>query len=164
MTEGMRFKDHTVTQVLVGLYRIGVVGLADAVRAAEASRLEDRQPIVDLMFDHLATRNYIPERLSEEYRTALWREYLRHRGEDFSAFFSAAPVTVRGRPGPERDEFVELVRSVFAGLELRPAIEFEDECVEELEPELEIRGEIVARGALGRRALDSAVRHSLSDW
>jgi hypothetical protein len=160
----MRFKDHSVSQVLVGLHRIGIVGLADAIRAAEVSGLEEREPIVDLMSDHLATRNYIPERMSEEYRTALWREYLRHRGEDFSAFCSEAPVTLRGPSGPERDQFVELVNSVFASLELLPVIEFDPEHEEGQIPQLEIRGEIVARGPQNRRSLERSVRESLSDW
>lgn len=160
----MKCKDYSVSQVLVGLHRVGIVGLYDAIGAAEASGLEDREAIVDFMLDSLAAKNYIPDRQSEAYRIALWREYLRHRGERFSDFFSAAPVTVRGAPGPDRDEFVEMVRAVFSVLELRPIVTFEDEGVQGSGPELEIRDEIVVRGALSRRAMEKAVRHSLSDW
>ena len=160
----MNCRDYSVTQVLVGLHKIGIVGLADAVRAAEAADLDDRETIVDLMLDALAASNYIPDRQAEPYRVALWREYLRHRGGPYSAFFSRAPVTVRGGPGSERDRFVELVRSVFAKLELKPVIAFESECAEGPWPQLEIHGEIVARGAHSPQTLETAVRRSLSDW
>ena len=34
--------------------------------------------------------------LGKEYRRAVWREYLRHRGEDYWEFLSEIPVVVRG--------------------------------------------------------------------
>jgi len=160
----MRFKDYSVTQVLVGLHRVGVVGLRDAVKTAAASGLVEREQLVDLMMQELTANNYIPDRQSEAYRTALWRECLRHRGEDFSAYFSPVEVTVRGAPGEERDRFAELVRAVFAGLELRPVIAFEAEAGEGPGPQLVIGGEIVARGKHDRRRLDATVRRTLSDW
>ena len=160
----MKCKDYSVKQILVDLHRVGVVDLSEAIRSAEASGLEDREAIVDHMLDGLAVKNYIPDRNAENYRTALWREWLRHCGMDFSAYFSEAPVTVRGRPGAERDRFVELVVLAFATLELRPAISFDSETREGSGPQLEIHGEIIARRAHSQRALEAAIRHSLSDW
>ncbi len=39
----MKFRDSSVTQVLVGLHRVGIVGLADAISAAESSGSADRE-------------------------------------------------------------------------------------------------------------------------
>ena len=161
--EAMCFKDHSVSQVLVGLHRIGIVGLADATRAAETSGFEDREPIVDLMFDQLATRNYIPERQSEAYRTALWREYLRHRGENISEFFSEIPVTVRGGTDEERDHLVRMTTTTLAEHELRPSLAVAPGPEENAELVLEINGEEVTRGLPTLNGLKRSVRHRLSD-
>ncbi len=50
----MKFKDHSVKQILVGLHKIGIVGLSDAIMASESSGLKEREAIVDLMLDTLA--------------------------------------------------------------------------------------------------------------
>ena len=92
-----------VTPVLVGLNRIGIVGLPDALKKAKASGLTDRERVVDLLFETLTAHNYVPEGQQEDFRTALWREYLRHAGEDPSEFYSEIEVTVRGQADPERD-------------------------------------------------------------
>ncbi len=164
MTEGMRFADHSVTQILVGLHRVGVVGLRDALKLAEASGLDDREQLVDHMLGQLAGDNYIPDTQVETFRIALWRELLRHRGEDCSPFFSPLEVTVRGRPGEERDRFTELVRSVLAGFELRAVVTHEDHPGEGPSPQLLVGGDVVARGQQDRRRLEGAVRRSLTDW
>jgi len=160
----MKCRDYSVTQILVGLHRVGVVGLRDALKLVEASGLDDREQLVDLMVGELAGDNYIPDGQVEAFRVALWRELLRHRGEDFSPFFEPVAVTVRGRPGEERDRFAELVRSVLAAFELRAEVTFEDHPGDGPSPQLLIGGEIVARGPHDRRRLEGAVRRSLTDW
>ena len=83
-----------VTQVLVGLHRVGVVGLDDALKRAEASGLEDREAKIDLMVEELKSDNFMPPGQTAAFRRALWREYLRRRNEDFSDYLSEAEVTV----------------------------------------------------------------------
>lgn len=160
----MRCKDYSVRQILIGLDRIGIVGLADAIEAAESSGLEDRAALVELMLEALRPRNYIPDDQIERYRPALWRELLRHRGQDFRALFSEIPVTVYGEPGLDRDRFVEAVVAALALFELRPAVGFAPPREGEPNPQLVIRGEVVARGAQSRRSMENAVRRTLSDW
>jgi len=159
-----RCKDYSVTQILVGLYRVGVVGLQDSLKRAAASGLTDREQVVDLLVQELAAKNYVPDRQVEAFRIALWREYLRHRGLDFRAFFSKVEITVRGAPGEARDRFVELVRTALAEHELEPVVTFEDEAGGDPGPQLVVRGEVVARGELSPRSVRLAVRKSLSDW
>jgi len=71
-----------VTQVLVGLRRIGIVGLRESLKEVEACGATDRDKVVDLMLSTLSRLNYIPPHVEDDYRHALWREYMRHRGED----------------------------------------------------------------------------------
>lgn len=160
----MKFRDHSVTQVLVGLHRVGMVGLHDALEAADASGLEGREALVDLVARELAANNYVPDGQAEAFRTAVWRELLRHRGQDCSAFFSPVEVTVRGAPGPVRERFVDMLRSALAELELRPVVAFEDPVGEGPSPQLLIRSEVVSRGLPTPQNLRQALRKTLSDW
>ena len=160
----MRFKDYTVAQVLVGLHRIGIVGLHEALRKAEETGVTGRDAIVDRAMAHLSRHNYIPDAQVDNYRIAVWREYLRGRGEDFSGFYSEVPVTVRGEAGDERDRFIGLVRGVLAELELRPMLTVTPAVRGETNPQLDIGGATIVRGMPSYRALKQAVRQSLSDW
>jgi len=160
----MKFKDYSVTQILVGLHRIGVVGLHDALRKAEEAGVTGRDAIVDRAMAQLGRQNYIPDALVEGYRIAVWREYLRGKGEDFSSFYSEVPVAVRGNPGEERDRFVEMVRSVLAEFELRPVVTLAPAVDDGPNPQLGIGGETIVRGMPSRQQLKLAVRQSMSDW
>jgi hypothetical protein len=160
----MRCKDYSVRQILIGLDRIGIVGLFDALQAAETSGLEDREALVDVMLEVLRPRNYIPDEQVEHYRVALWRELLRHRGQDFRALYSEIPATVCGQPGPDRERFEEAAVAALAVFELRPAFSFDPPREEGPNPQLIIGGEVIAHGPQSRRSMENAVRRSLSDW
>jgi hypothetical protein len=150
--------------MMVGLHRVGVVGLRKALEQADASGLGSRDDIVDLMMELLAVDNYIPDRQKDEYRLALWREFLRYRGEEFRDFFSQVAVTVRGEPGAERDRLVKAAEHAFASFELKPVFLFEPP--EEGGPrfELLIGQHSVVQGSPSGEHLKSAVRKSLSHW
>jgi hypothetical protein len=160
----MKCKDYSIRQVLIGLHRVGIVGLNDAIRLAETADLEDQEAIVDFILASLKSQNYIPDEQLAEYRRSLWREYLRHHGEDFSELYTEVAVTVCGEPGEGRDRFVELTRSAMALFELRPVIGFAPPGEEGPNPQLIIGGDVVTRGPQTLRALEGAVRKSLSDW
>lgn len=162
MTEGMRFRDHSVTQVMVGLHRVGFVGLREIFEEATRSGLQGREELVDVIVARLAEKNYVPAPDSPDLRDAMWREYLRYRGRDFSPFFSKVDIIVRGEPGDERDRFVGLVRDALAELELQPVVTFEPPAGPS--PQLVIRGEVVASGTQTRRGMYAALRRTLSGW
>jgi len=153
-----------VTQILVGLHRVGVVGLQQALREVDGAGLTTRDEVVDLLLDRLTGDNFILEHQDEAYRVALWREVLRRRGEDFREFFSEVEVTVRGEPGGERDAFVGLVESVFGDFELRPVITYAEPSDEGRRLELVANGQVIGHGLQGRNSLKKAVRLSFSDW
>jgi len=159
----MRCGSYAVSQVLVGLHRVGLVGLRQACAKVAGAGLTEREEIVDFLLAELAADNFMPEAQREDYRLALWREYLRFAGEDFSEFFSEIEVTLRGEVGEERDRLAGLCTSVFADFELRPVIELEVSD-EGPHPQLVIGGTTVARGLPSRKALKSIIRQRLSDW
>lgn len=151
-----------VSQVLVGLDRVGVVGLRRAFERAEESQLDDPERLLDLLMAALAADNFIPEPTAGEYRRAIWREYLRHRGEQFDEFLSRVPVTVAGAPGVERDRLVERLTAALARHELEPVIAFR--CAETGRLEVLIGEHTVIDGGVTRERLELAIRQSLSDW
>jgi len=161
MTVPMHFEDKSVTPIRVGLNQIGIVGLHDALKKTDDLDADDRETAVDRMMEHLGPLNYMHERQLEAYRTALWREFLRHRGRDFAAWYSEIPVTVRGAAGDARDRFVALVTAVLAGHELRPVVTFAEGGPR---PELVIRDELVATGEHNRASLEKALRRTFSHW
>ena len=154
-----------VTQVLVGLDRIGIVGLPEALKKADASGLGEREGVVDLLVETLSAGNFFPEAQRDKLRTALWREYLRHQGGDPSPFYSEIDVTVRGTAGEERDRFVQALREVLAGFDLRPIVHLAPESEEGENPQLAIAGDTVIQGTPPNRwSFESAIRRSFSGW
>jgi len=160
----MRAKEYSVTQVLIGTHRVGLVGLRGCLQMVGRSDLEDKDAIIGLMMEELSRSNFIPETRAEEYRAAVWREYLRSRGEDFSEFYSELPVVLRGGSDEERDRLDRMITSALAKHELRPAMTVVRAAEEDLELVLEIDGEVVVRGLPTLDGLRKAVRHRLSDW
>jgi hypothetical protein len=160
----MRCGSYAVSQVLVGLHRVGLVGLRKACAKVTDACLSEREEIVDLLLAELAADNYIPEGQREGYRTALWREYLRSVGEDFSEFFSEIEITLHGEDTEDRDRLGDLCASVLAEFELRPVVEIEDAAGEGPFPQLVIGDSVVASGLPSRKALRSIIRQRLSDW
>jgi hypothetical protein len=160
----MGCKTFGVSQVLVGLHRVGVVGLRKAIQEVEGARIADREQILDILIESLRKENYLPDSQVVDFRTALWREVLRYRGEDFSEYFSQVEVTVRGEAGEDRDRFVDLLRSVFADFELRPVFIFAERADDGVHPLLAAGDQIIVRGLQTRANLKSAVRKSFSDW
>jgi len=150
--------------ILVGLHRVGLVGLRAALEKVDRAGLEDRDAIVDLLIETLAVDNYLPESQLEPFRVAIWREYLRRKGEDIRPFYSEIEVTVAGEPGGARDEFVGMMRSVFGDFELKPIVAFARAGEGGPDPRLVINDEIIVRGLQSRRSFKSAVHKSISDW
>lgn len=159
----MKCKDPSVVQVLVGTSRVGIVGLRQALKEAEQAGLAGREEIVEFLLQGLEPDNYIPDPKNPLYRTALWREYLRHRGEDFSDFFSEVAVTVRADEGQGRDSFVKMLASVLAEFELEPVIDMEPAAAGSA-LQMVIRGEVIVEGYPRRQDLKTALHKSVSDW
>lgn len=160
----MKIRMRSVSQVLLGLDRIGLVGLERTFQEADESRLTEREELVSLMMEALSKQNYIPSASHDKYRHALWREYLRHRGEDIRDLYSEIEVVIRSEPGPELDRFLETVVEVFAKYELKPVIELEPPDPLGPNPQLRIREKLVVAGTTDPERIGRAVGRQISDW
>jgi hypothetical protein len=160
----MKFKDRSAVQVLVGLQQVGLVGLREALRQVAASGIVERELIVDRLIEILEDDNYIRNRHDDLLRTALWREYLRSAGEEFSEFYSEIPVIVRGGACEERDHFLETIRSVFGEHELKPVFTLEPAGGKGPNPQLVVNEETIVRGYQKRQDLKTAIGKSISGW
>ena len=94
----------------------------------------------------------------------LWREYLRFKGRGFSDFLSEVAVTIRGKPGDERDEFVVMVRTILRELELKPVVTFAPADRGGPNPQLVINDETIVRGFPHRDRFKTAIVKSTSHW
>jgi hypothetical protein len=150
-----------VVQVLIGLQRIGLAGLWEVIKEAESSEVTESEALLDLMMESLADLNYIPDSHEREYRQAVWREYLRSRGEDYGEFLSEIQVVVRGE-APE--EFIGDLEAVFAEHDLMPVVSPEPAVSDTPSPELVIDGATVTAGPTSRQALKRAIQKQISDW
>lgn len=153
-----------VTQILVGLRRIGIVGLRESLKRVDSAGATEHEEVVDLMLGTLARMNYIPAHVEDDYRQALWREYMRHLGEDIRDLYSEIEVVVRGEPGDEMDSFLRALRLAFGEHELKPAVQMEPPDPDGLNPQLLIENEVVLSGATRNRDVDRAIRAQISDW
>ena len=78
--------------------------------------------------------------------------------------FTVAPVTLRATSADQGLPLAELLDAVLAEMELRAAWTEEPLTAGEEGPQLEIAGEIVARGRVSREHLRQSVRRSITDW
>jgi hypothetical protein len=154
----------TVNTLLVGLHRIGIVGIREALMEVDDAGLDEQKEVVDRLVEILLPANYVPDPDDEGFRRALWREFLRYKNEDFSDFLSQIDITVLGAAGEEREKFLEALESVLHELELEPVVEFGPPAEEGPNPQLIIDGEVVARGFRDRQRLRQSVHRSISDW
>lgn len=159
----MAIRRLSTDTVLVGLRRVGLVGLREALRKVNEEPRPAPDAAVDRLLEILRLRNYIPEDHEPAYRRALGRELLRSRGEDFGALLEAIPVTLRGADGGERRRLQEDLAAVLEELELRPVLALEPPGPGP-NPQVLIGGEIVQRGPASRPQLRAAVERTLTDW
>ena len=70
-----------ITQLRIGKYYFGIVGLFDAIsNVAETNGGEPDEVIAGALFDKLSETNYLPENAKELYKQAFLKEYQKQRG------------------------------------------------------------------------------------
>jgi hypothetical protein len=140
------------------------VGLQESLKQVEKSGVTERDEVVEVMLSTLWEMNYIPSHVLDEYRDALWREYMRHNGEDIRDLYSIIDVAVRGEQGPELERFMRALRIAFGEHELKPAVTLEPPDPSGRNPQMLIDGEVVLAGTAREREVEKAVRAQISDW
>lgn len=177
-----------VSQILVGLHRVGMVGLSEALRSVDTADPGRREEILDQLVDQLRAENFIPASELEPYRRAIWRELLRLHGQDLSDWFSEVEVMVHAEPGDDRDRLEQLLRAVLAELELAPVFtrpllskdidegvvsgteedddgnDDHDDDAARARPVVDLGGVRIVVDQLEHARLLSQVRATLSDW
>jgi hypothetical protein len=153
----------TSDTILVGLRRVGLVGLREALRKVNEEPRPAGDAALDRLLEILRRRNYIPEEHEPAYRRALGRELLRSRGQEFRALLEEIPVTLRGTDGEERLRLQEDLAAVLEEMDLRPILALEPPGPGPT-PQVLIGGEIVQRGPASRPQLRAAVARTLTDW
>lgn len=151
-------------KILVGLHLVGLAGLRDGFLKADRSDLSGQDELQELLLATVAVDNYIPSGSEALYRRALWREYLRYRGDDFSDFFSEIEIGITGNAGSDRDRFLEMTRVVFRHLELTALIAFLPPVADAVNPQLWISGEPIVVGHLSQEKFKTAIHRTISDW
>ena len=155
---------RSVPQVLIGLDRVGLVGLEQAFEKADESGLKEPEELVALLMEALSGPNYIPGASENEYRKTVWREYLRHRGEDIRNLYPEIEVVVRGEAGEDRDRIVGALTTILAEHELKPSFRYEPPDPDGVNPQVSIAERVVVRGAQSESAIRKAVRAQMDDW
>ena len=153
-----------MAQVLVGLHRIGIVGLREAFEQARDSGLEDRQALVELMMTALSGHNFVPDTLREAFPEAVWREYVRQQGGDIRDLLSLIPVTIAGEPGDAAEALARDLTRVLAEFELRPEITWEPPAPGLRGFAISIADRPITTGRPGFGQLRHAVQRQISDW
>jgi len=153
-----------VSQIMVGLRVVGIVGLEEALRVTRDEAPEGREDTVERLLELVSASNYVPAPPPADYRDALWREYRRQLGEDIRELYSPLDVVVLGPPDRDREMFVEMLRSILAEYELRPAIAYGPPDGDGPYPRLLIDGETVARGLKARHVFKQRIRKRISYW
>jgi len=153
-----------VSKILIGLDRVGIVGLEAACEQAAASGREGREEIVALLLAAIGRANYVPPVSEEDYRKALWREYLRHRGEDIRHLYSEIEVVLGADEAEERERLAAVVTAALAEHELQPLWRHEAPDPSRPAPQVAIAGQPVAAGPLSDAALRRAIKARMDDW
>ena len=73
-----------ITQIRVGQKLIGLTGLEEIFQALKDSP-ESPEDLQEELLRRVAAKNYLPASLRPDYRSALWREFRRFRGEAVDA-------------------------------------------------------------------------------
>ena len=67
----------TSRTIRIGTTSIGLIGLDIAINEAAADNLSEAEAM-DVLYQAIKKKNYIPTTMEEEYKLALFREYVRH--------------------------------------------------------------------------------------
>jgi len=67
--------------VLVGNTQVGLIGLKEIFEELKGRKDKPEPVIKDLLVEKAAKKNYIPDSIKEEYRKALFREFMKFFGE-----------------------------------------------------------------------------------
>ena len=148
--------DEEITQLKVGAYQVGIIGLKEAV-AELASPLASApdQEIAEELIRRLSKKNYIPEKSKPDYARALVREFRRHLGQPIQEEKPAGVVVkVLGQGCNNCRELTQRIMDVMTELNLPADLEHVTDIKEIARyrvmgsPALIINGKVMAVGSV----------------
>ncbi|MGD9208736.1 MAG: thioredoxin family protein, partial [Syntrophobacterales bacterium] len=148
-----------VVQIRVGQFSVGIVGLKTVMEEAAQKNLSSDDEMVEYLFEHLRSKNYIPPRAAADYRLAFLREYKRYKGEPVAVEEQRTlEVRVLGPGCPNCDKLEHMIYKVMTD----EGIAGDVEHVKDLNkiaaygmvatPALVINGEVKSVGRLPRES------------
>lgn len=112
-----------VTQIRVGKFQVGIVGLAEAIAAVREIQGLSEAEIAEALFERLASQNYIPLSAAAEYKEAFLREYQRALGQEVPEPESFPVIRILGPGCPNCERLTQLVMELLSELKLLVAVE-----------------------------------------
>ncbi len=116
--------EKQVTQILVGPFKVGIVGLFDAFAEVRRVAPPDDKSCQEELLNRIKADNTVTEGAEATYKKALWHEYRRWSGDRIEPGEAAGlRIEVLGPGCYACDKLIEDVREVLAGLEVEASLE-----------------------------------------
>lgn len=116
-------EEHTI--IRVGRARIGIMGLkATLQEVAQDHGEKGEEAIKEELLKRLKKKNYIPEKASEEYAKAFWREYRKFMGLEVAEEGGIKmEIKVLGPGCPRCEQTIKIVKEALAETEVEADVE-----------------------------------------
>jgi len=113
-----------VTQIKIGKHMFGIIGLADAIADIAAKHTDQPESeIARLLLERLGRRNYIPDKVKDDYGQAFVREYKKARGIPVEEEPEGLTIKVLGAGCNVCDSLENTIMETLAALELPADLE-----------------------------------------
>ncbi len=103
--------------------QIGIIGLDEVFNLTKQAQLTDENHIKDLLLKKVKEKNYVPQSAEEDYRKALYREFLRFMGKEVEEEETGLVIKILGPGCPNCDRLEAEVRTVLQELNLAADVE-----------------------------------------
>lgn len=152
--------NEDITQVKIGTFQVGIIGLKEVMSELAASMVQaPDQELERELTQRLARKNYIPEKAKNEYGRALLKEFKRFLGQPVTETETAGLVIrVLGQGCANCQALSQRIMEVLSELNLAADFEHVTDIKEIVRygvmqsPALVINGNVVARGTVPNKA------------
>ena len=147
-----------IRQISVAGVRVGLVGLDDILEKVAGEALASDEKTAERLLHLVSKANFVTPSRRDEYKTALLREFKRHRGEQVSEDGGSLEIRVYGRGCHNCERLVEGVRAALASLEMCADLEHVTDVSQIVSlgpigtPALVINGRVVSTGPVPAQA------------
>ncbi|MEO0123054.1 MAG: thioredoxin family protein [candidate division WOR-3 bacterium] len=112
-----------IRQITVKGNRIGIIGLDEIFQSAKQAQIGDGNSLKNFLLEKAKEQNYIPSSAEEDYKNALYREYLRFCGEEVEEEEAGLVIKILGPGCPSCEQLEKDVRTVVQELNIAADIQ-----------------------------------------